>query len=177
MNGLSAGNIARRARPAATRRRRGQLSAASAADSVASDAADFDADERQVRISKFAILHNTNLSGGDWAVDELQEYLERKLWTIDVLERLIPLRSDDPRHLLSIEILAPAIEIGDRQRRVHAHWVLRIRHADRVVMGRLQPALQRHFREESVFSSGFVSVRLLDSAAENYALKEQLVAV
>lgn len=128
---------------------------------------------RRLRITKVEVLINTNFTGGASIVDALERYLVDDLWTERELERVIPLMSGRPDlHLLGVEVQAPSIEIGTRQRRVHAHFILRIRHADQVVLGRMQPLMQRHVRERTMFKAAFVSVRLLNSAAENYALKE-----
>lgn len=130
--------------------------------------------QRRVRITKVEVLINTNMSeGGSGAIIEaLATYLRDVLWTERELESVIVLEPDNPRLLLAVEVQAPAIEVGARQRRVHAHFILRIRHAARVHLGRLQGSLQRHVKRHSIFLGAFVSVRLLNAAAENYALKE-----
>lgn len=148
------------------------LAAAGSSSSSSRDECSGGGERRRVRITKVEVLINTNVSGGGAIIAALRRYLEEALWTKETLQALIPLQPQRAHLLLAVEVQAPAIEIGGRQRRVHAHFILRIRHAARVVLGRMQPAMQRHLRQNSPFVGGFVSVRLLNAAAENYALKE-----
>ena len=127
----------------------------------------------RLRITKVEVLINTNVTGGNAIIDALEHYLQSQLWTAKTLEKIIEL--DDPKLLLKVEVQAPAIEVGARQRRIHAHFILRIRHAAKVHLGRLQPNIQRHVRQNSMFLNAFVSVRLLNSVADNYALKDSFL--
>jgi len=133
-----------------------------------------------MRVSRLEVLINTNVSdgGGGWLVEALEQYLTQRLWTEQGLQKVLVVESGQPeRHILTVHVQEAAIEIGARQRRVHAHFILRVRHVDKLLLGRIQPALQRHVRRESMFSGAFVSVRLLNSAQENYALRETFLCI
>lgn len=108
-------------------------------------------------------------------VEALQDYLENELWHADTLGSVIPTVSGDPSHLLQIDIQSPSIEIGARQGRVHSHFIVKVRHMDKVLIGGIQSRMQAHVRANSPFRAAFVSVTLMDTHAENYALKEAYV--
>lgn len=104
----------------------------------------------------------------------LEDYLQEEMWTPASLARMIPTRSGDPGHLLQVDIQAPSIEIGPKQGRVHAHFIVKVRHCDSVIISAVQSRMQAHARE-GPFPYAFVSVTLMDARAENYALKEAYV--
>lgn len=156
-------------------RRRGDAEGEAAA---ADDAAPATRRLHRVRITKLAVLINTNKSygtagAGDYTVRELRTYLQERLFTKRGMYDTIVVESERPRrHILAVEVQAPSIEIGARQRLVHAHFILRIKHISRVVLGAMQRSLKRHVQANSIFANPFVSVRLLDGRADNYVLKE-----
>lgn len=128
---------------------------------------------RQLRVTLVECLLNTNISGGGWGtVHALRQFLEQSLFTVAGSEACIALESGQPRrHLLRVEVQAAVIEEGSERGFIHAHWVWKITHADRVVLGRMAPQTQQYVRAKSIFSGAFVSIRLLNAAPENYALK------
>lgn len=72
-----------------------------------------------------------------------------------------------------MEIRAASIEIGTRQQRVHAHWVMKIVHSDaRLNIGLMQRHIQNYTKKHTSFVAPFCSIKLLNAAPENYALKE-----
>ena len=121
---------------------------------------------------------NTNESnGGASAVDELRRFLDEQLFTERGLQWVIlesaTSRDAHPRRIQAVEIRAAAIEIGSIQKRVHAHWVMKITHSDlQINVGRMQRALQDLCRENTSFCCPYAHCRLLNGAPENYALKE-----
>ena len=137
---------------------------------------------RRRRVTLVQCMLNSNQSnGGSLAVAELQHFLEGVLFTQSGLARLLlhaaTRRGAKARHIERVDISAAAIEIGARQQRVHAHWVMKIVHADlQLNVGLMQGELQRMCREHTSFTSPYAHIDLLSAAAENYALKEQFVS-
>lgn len=132
---------------------------------------------RRLRVTKFAVLLNTNVTArdeGGVVVQLLEDYLREEMWQPSTLATLIPTRSGDPGHLLQIDIQAPSIEIGAKQGRVHSHFIVKVRHMDSVVISAVQSRMQAHARE-GPFPRAFVSVTLMNGRPENYALKEAYV--
>ena len=133
----------------------------------------------QRRVTLVQCLLNTNESnGGASAVAELRAFMENTLFTERGLARLILHSAQRPnaeaRHIQQVDINVASIEIGPRQQRVHAHWVMKIEHSDmKLNVGLMQGELQQMTREHTSFMHPFASVVLLNAAAENYALKEQ----
>jgi hypothetical protein len=99
------------------------------------------------------------------------------LFTEAVLEEVLLHASLDNtasrKRIQRVEIRSASIEIGSLQKRVHAHWVMKIVHSDlRLNVGRMQRVIQDLTREHTAFVSPFCSIQLLNAAPENYALKE-----
>lgn len=132
---------------------------------------------RRLRVTKFAVLLNTNVTAhnGGVVVELLEDYLKNELWVPSTMVSLLPTRSGDPSHILQVDVQAPSIEIGPKQGRVHAHFIVKVRHCDSVMIAPVQGLMQRHVRANSVFYAAYVSVTLMDAKAENYALKEAFI--
>lgn len=133
---------------------------------------------RRLRVTKFAVLLNTNVTSrdaGGVVVQALEDYLREDFWQPETLARNIPTRSGNPDHLLQIDIQAPTIEIGPKQGRVHSHFVVKVRHMDSVIISAVQSRMQAHVRA-GPFPFAFVSVTLMNAKPENYALKEAYVS-
>lgn len=136
--------------------------------------------ERLVRVSKFEVLINSNYRG---AIDgplvrHMEHYLREELFTEAGLTAVI---ATDEQHrpdlLRAVDVQAPSIEVGSNQQRVHAHFILRVRHCTKVNLGRTQALMQAHVRAKSIFRRAFVSIRLLNARADNYALKETFLTL
>lgn len=135
---------------------------------------------RRRRVTLVQCLLNTNESnGGEAAVRELHTFLSARLFTEHGLRRVLLAASTLPREhktrelIRRVEIRAASIEIGQRQQRVHAHWVMKIVHSDaRLNIGVMQRAVQDYTRKHTSFTRPFCSIKLLNGAPENYALKE-----
>lgn len=116
-------------------------------------------------------------------VEELHYFLSRRLFTKRAIAHILLHSSLKPRtqtsrkHIEAVEVSALAVEIGQRQQNVHAHWEMRITHLDlQLNVGLIASEIMKYTREHTKFVAPFCSVRLLNSAKENYALKEAYVA-
>jgi hypothetical protein len=164
-----------RRRRAASRRRRGAQQRRLSDNRAA--AADGPTSHRR-RVTLCQCLLNTNESnGGLSAVEELNEFLRQVLFTEPTLEEILLHASLDDtataRRIRAVEIRAASIEIGPQQKRVHAHWVMKIVHNDlKLNVGRMQRIMQEITKRHTSFTSPFVSIQLLNAAPENYTLKE-----
>jgi hypothetical protein len=135
-------------------------------------------ERRQVRVSMFEVLINTQVAASQLAVDQLAQYLDECLFTKEALNAVIAVDPPEPeRILLSVRIIAPVIEIGTKQHRVHCHFGMRIRHAGKTHAGSTSKLIAAHVRANSPFGAPFVSVRLVNMARANYNLKERFVCV
>lgn len=135
-------------------------------------------ERRQVRVSMFEVLINTQVAASQLAVDQLAQYLDERLFTKEALNAVIAVDPPEPeRILLSVRIIAPVIEIGPTQHRVHCHFGMRIRHAGKTHAGSTSKRIAAHVRANSPFGAPFVSVRLVNTVRANYNLKERYVCV
>lgn len=126
---------------------------------------------------------NTNESnGGAAAVEELRRFLAHQLFSKRALAHILLASSLKPRdqtsrkHIETVEVSAAAVEIGPTTHNVHAHWEMRITHLDlQLNVGVMASEIMKYTRAHTSFVAPFCSVKLLNGAKENYALKEAYV--
>jgi len=129
----------------------------------------------RLRITGLFITINTQLTTEKLSVNQFETYLNEVLFTKRALPRLLQVRDDD---LVDIQVIAPAIEIGDRLKRVHAHFSLFITHTTKIILSKGWQRRWQNFITMTlpVNSSGvYVQIQLLDTSKENYVLKNQYI--
>ena len=129
----------------------------------------------RLRITGLFITINTQLTAEKLSVNQFQTYLNDVLFTKRALPRLLQVRESE---LVDIQVLAPAIEIGERLKRVHAHFSLFITHTTKIILSKGWQRRWQNFIQMTlpVNSAGvYVQIQLLDTSKENYVLKNQYV--
>lgn len=131
-----------------------------------------------VRVSMFHCTLNTNRAYDSaettqLAVNRLADWLDDDLFTESTMVGIIPV-DGGPDRIIEVQVTNPAVEVGTRGRRVHAHWTLTVIHDSRLRLGLIQRLWQDYTRAHGPDCEGaYVRMDLLNTRAQNYAAKHR----
>lgn len=126
----------------------------------------------EVYATAMHITINTNQAGTS-QVDEAQRIrgMESMLqWLFQDFESVLDHREWDGE-AKDIHIYSPAVEVGPRYHRVHAHFIVRVLTTRGLNVGKTADNLRSWLRQQTG-RNFYVHVRLMNSRTENYALKQ-----
>lgn len=131
----------------------------------------------RTRFTEFAILVDTHYvpktADEEATMTAELEAAVKEFCSVPVLRSVI--LCDDVTKLRKKQLMGSSVEIGDKYKRIHVHFVLNLEHQTTIYLkhpdGRTINRVCQEWFNERLGTSCFVAVSLADTRAKNYATK------